>query len=441
MSGATDGLPQGRRAASAAAIAAAISVTVLDAAMVNIALPFAAADLHLTPAEAVWLVNAYQITVVGLLIPASALGEILGFRRVWAWGLALFTLGAVACAFAPGFAPLLAARVAQGAGSAAVMALTAALVRHTYPQSQLGRAIGVNAMTVAACSAVGPSLGAAVLSVAPWPAVFVAHVPIGLLALLAGTRLLPRPEPESRPFDGVAAALNAGAFGAMFLGLDLLLHVPVAGVAALAVAVLCFRALLRRELGKPVPMLPLDLLRIREVRLAVLASSCIFAAHMVTVVALPFHLSAAGLPAWQIGLALTPYPIVLGVMAPFAGRWADQGHSSALSCLLGGVVLAVALLALALLRPTAPLAVGAILAVAGLGFGFFQAPNNRTMLAAAPRARAGGAGGMQATARVLGQSFGAVLAAMAFTLAGPPMAFVAGAVLAAGAGLFSALRR
>lgn len=441
MSGAADGLPPGRRAASAAAIAAAISVTVLDAAMVNIALPFAAADLRLTPAEAVWLVNAYQITVVGLLIPMSALGEILGFRRVWAWGLALFTLGAVACAFAPGFAPLLAARVTQGAGSAAVMALTAALVRHTYPQSQLGRAIGVNAMTVAACSAVGPSLGAAVLSVAPWPAVFVAHVPIGLLALVAGTRLLPRPEPENRPFDGIAAALNAGAFGAMFLGLDLLLHAPLAGAAALVLALLCFRALLRRELGKPVPMLPLDLLRIREVRLAVLASSCIFAAHMVTVVALPFHLSAAGLPAWQIGVALTPYPIVLGVMAPFAGRWADQGHSSAISCLLGGVVLAVALLALAVLRPTAPFAVGAILAVAGLGFGFFQAPNNRTMLAAAPRARAGGAGGMQATARVLGQSFGAMLAAMAFTLAGPPMAFAAGAVLAAGAGLFSALRR
>ncbi len=436
-----EGLPPGRRALSATAIGAAIAVTVLDASMVNIALPEVARSLALTPAESVWVVNAYQIAVVGLLIPMASLGEIVGFRRVWGWGLAAFLCCAALCAMAPSFEWLLLARVAQGVGGAAVMALTAALVRHTYPQSMLGRAIGVNAMTVAACSAMAPSIGALVLTVAPWQAVFLAHLPVGIAALVLGLRVLPRVAPQPRAFDGVAAALNALGFGALFLGLDLLLHAPLAGIAALALAILALWSLVRRELGRPVPTLPLDLLRLREVRLAVCASACMFGSHMATVIALPFHLSQAGMPFWQIGLAMTPYPIALGLLAPFAGRWADRGGASAWACLLGGLVLALALAGLALFRPVGLLPVGALLAVAGIGFGFFQSPNNRTMLAAAPRARAGGAGGMQATARVLGQSLGAVITAACFTLSGPALAFAAAAVLAAGGALFSGLRR
>ena len=441
MSAAADGLPPGRRALSAIAIAAAIAVTVLDAAMVNIALPEVARALALTPAESVWVVNAYQIAVVGLLIPMASLGEIIGFRRVWGWGLAGFSACAALCAVAPAFEWLLLARVAQGAGAAAVMALTAGLVRHTYPQAMLGRAIGTNAMTVAACSALAPSVGALVLTVAPWQGVFLAHIPVGVAALLLGLRVLPAVAAQPRAFDGAAAALNALGFGALFLGLDLLLHLPPAGLALLALAALALWALVRRELGKPVPMLPLDLLRIREVRLAVCASACMFGSHMATVIALPFHLSQAGMPFWQIGLAMTPYPIALGLLAPFAGRWADRGGASAYACLLGGLLMAAALGGLALLRPVELATVGALLALAGVGFGFFQAPNNRTMLAAAPRARAGGAGGMQATARVLGQSLGAVLAAACFTLSGPALGFAAAALLAAGGAAFSALRR
>lgn len=435
-----DGLPPGRRGAAAASIAAAISTTVLDAAMVNIALPSAARDLGLTPAEAVWVVNAFQITVVGLLIPLASLGEIIGFRRLWASGLALFLLGAVACALAPSLPWLLLARVAQGVGAAAVMALMAALVRHTYPSAMLGRAIGTNAMVVALCSALGPSLGAAVLAVASWPMVFLAHLPLGLAALFWGRRVLPDVPPRRRPFDLGSAALNVGSFGALFLGLDLLLHAPLAAAVALLAALLCFVALLRREMGKPVPLLPLDLLRIPELRFALGASVCMFAANMLTLIALPFHLAQAGYGPVETGAAMTPYPLAIGLLAPVAGRWADR-WPTAPPCMAGGATLALALVALALLPPAGLVAVGAALAVAGIGFGFFQAPNNRTMLAAAPRARIGGAGGMQATARVLGQSLGATLAAAAFTLAGPAMAFGCGAALAALAALLSAMRR
>jgi len=433
-----DGLPEPRRTRAAACIAAGISLTVLDAAMVNIALPSAARDLGLTPADAVWVVNAYQITVVGTLIPFAALGEIAGFKRVWNWGLALFLLAAVASAMAPSFETLLAARVAQGLGGAAVMSLMSGLVRHTYPTAQLGRAIGFNAMVVALCSATGPSLGAAVLAVADWPAVFLIHLPVGLAALIFGTRVLPEVARQPRAFDIGAAAMNVAAFALVFLGLDLMLHWPVVGVAALALGILIGAALIRREMARSVPLLPLDLLRIRTVRYAIGASVCMFAAHMLTIISMPFHLSAAGYTPVQIGLMITPYPLAVGLLAPIAGRLADR-TASVLPVAAGGGVLALALVLLGLI-PASPWICGALL-LAGVGFGCFQAPNNRAILSTAPRHRAGSAGGMQATGRVLGQSLGATIAAACFTLAGPWAGFYCGAVLALMAGALSLARR
>jgi DHA2 family multidrug resistance protein-like MFS transporter len=377
---------------------------------------------------------------VGTLIPFAALGEILGFRRVWSAGLALFCAAALMAALAPGFEALLAARVLQGLGSAAVMSLLAGLVRHSYPAKELGRAVGCTALTVAICSALGPSLGAAVLAVAPWPSVFVVHLPIGLAALLFGLSALPDPQPQPRTFDLAAAALNMGAFGLFFIGLDVVLHHPLPGGLALMAGLLCGRALLRHEMGRPAPLLPLDLFGIRTVRFAIAASVCMFGAHMMAVIALPFHLSQAGYTPFEIGLIITPYPLAVALLAPLAGRLSDR-VPSAIPCALGGVVLAGALIAFALVPPERIVWLCVALLFAGIGFGLFQSPNNRTILTSTPRARAGSAGGMQATARVLGQAFGATVAALCFTLLGPSAAFLCGAVLAVAAGALSLARR
>lgn len=434
-----DGLPQPRRTYAAICLAAGIAMAVLDASMVNIALPSAAHALGLTPAEAVWVVNAFQITVVGMLIPFSSLGEILGFKRVWSFGLALFSIGALGSAMAPDFGLLLAARVLQGFGAAAVMSLLSGLIRHSYPTNQLGQAIGNNAMTVAVCSAAGPSIGAAVLAVAPWPFVFAVHVPIGLATLIFGVRHLPDVPRQRRPFDFLSAALNVAAFGLAFLGIDLLLHHPAVGLALLAGGIASASALVRREMSRPVPLLPLDLLRVRSIRFAVAASVCMFAVHILIAINMPFHLSSAGFAPVQIGLIITPYPIAIGLLAPIAGRLSDR-LPSAIPCAIGGAVLASAMVLLAFLPPRPEMLCPALL-LAGIGFGFFQAPNNRTIVVNAPRARAGGAGGLQSTARVLGQTFGAATAAICFTLAGPWMGFLCGAVLAVLSGVASLSRR
>jgi DHA2 family multidrug resistance protein-like MFS transporter len=138
-----DGLPMPRRIFAVLAVSASICITVLDSSMVNIALPGIARNLGITPATAVWLLNAYQLTVVTMLLPLASLGEKLGFKRVFIGGFLLFGIASLGAALASSFATLLGFRVLQGIGSAAVMSLTAGMIRNIYPIRMLGRAIGI----------------------------------------------------------------------------------------------------------------------------------------------------------------------------------------------------------------------------------------------------------------------------------------------------------
>lgn len=409
-----DGLPPGRRGLAMTCVALGISITVLDSAMVNVALPGIAREMAVTPATVTWVVNAYQLALVSLLLPFASLGEVLGFKLVYRFGLCVFIAGAFGSASAGSLEVLLASRVMQGVGSAAVMSVSAALIRHTYPMSMLGRAIGVNALTVALGSATAPSIGSVIISLAGWPFIFYATLPIGLGVLLVGSRFLPDVAPQRRPFDWPGAALNVSSFSLLFLGLDMLLVLPWLAVALLLAAGLSFWVLVRLQRRQPAPLLPLDLLRIVPVRLAIIASACMFGAQAMVYIGLPFHLTAAGRSVAEIGLMVSPWPAAIALAAPISGRLSDRVNAAWL-CALGSAAVAAGLLVVALLPADGPMwPIMAALAFCGLGFGAFQAPNNRTMLANAPRSRAGSAGGMQSTARVLGQAAGTVIVATVF---------------------------
>ena len=143
-------------------VLAAMAMVVLDAAIANVALPTIARSLQVTPATSIWIVTAYQSALVMALLPCAALGESLGHRRVFTAGVALFVGASVLCAFSPSLSWLVAARLLQGLGGAAVMALGIALLRVVVPDQRLGAAIGWNALAVALSSAAGPTIGAAI---------------------------------------------------------------------------------------------------------------------------------------------------------------------------------------------------------------------------------------------------------------------------------------
>src|SRR5580700_10135107 len=203
----TDGLPVPRRYWAIAAIVLAIAMSVLDSTIVNIALPSIARDFGATSAASIWVVNAYQLAILVVLLPLASLGEVVGYRRVSQAGLAVFTLASLACACAPTLLTLSIARVVQGLGAAGIMSVSAALVRFTYPQRHLGRALGINAFVVASSAALGPTIASAVLAVAHWRWLFGINVPLGVLTLGVALYALPDNERVRRPLNLLGAAL------------------------------------------------------------------------------------------------------------------------------------------------------------------------------------------------------------------------------------------
>lgn len=413
----TDGLPIPQRLWAILTLIFGITMAVLDGSIVNVALPTIARQLGASPSAAVWVVNAYQLAVIATLLPLASLGDTIGYRRIYLGGLALFTVASLICATADSLASLTAARVLQGLGAAGIMSVNAALVRFIYPRRLLGRGIGVIALVVALSAASGPTVAAAILALADWHWLFAVNVPFGVFAVLVGLRALPWTGRSPHPFDIVSALLNALTFVLLISGIDGIargaptLQISVELVAALVVGAV----LVRRQFTLPSPLLPIDLLRIPIFALSIGTSICSFTAQMLAYVSLPFYIhDVLGRTAVETGLIMTPWPLMVGITAPLAGRLADRHPAG----LLGGIGLAVFGIGLSLLAllPDNPQTVDIVwpMAVCGVGFGLFQSPNNRTIMNSAPRSRSGGASGMLGTARLMGQTVGAALVALIF---------------------------
>ncbi len=437
----SDGLPMPRRLGAILAVAFGVGLSVLDSAIANVALPTMGQELHIASADSIWIVNAYQLAVVVTILPFAALGETFGYRRIYVGGLLLFTLASGACALAGSFAALVAARVLQGVGAAAVTSINTTLIRFIYPRAQLGRGMGINATVVAVSSVAGPALAAAILSVGPWPWLFAVNLPVGCVALWLSSRFLPR-----NPVQAVGhkprwrdMAMNALTFGLLIASVEGCSHgvdgrLLAAGAAALPVVGFFF---VRSQLHDPKPLLPIDLLRIPIFSVSVLTSVCSYLAQMLSMVALPFFLQRTfGYNDVSTGLLLTAWPAVIMVAAPVAGVLVGRIHAGA----LGGTGLAAMAAGLAALAwlPDAPATWDIVwrLALGGVGFALFQSPNNSILIASAPPERSGSASGMLATARLTGQTVGAAAMALLFHVVpdnAPRTAlFVAGAAALAG---------
>jgi DHA2 family multidrug resistance protein-like MFS transporter len=441
-----DGLPLPQRYWAIVTIALGIVMAVVDGAIANVALPTIASDLSASPAFSIWIVNGYQLAITIALLPLASLGEIIGYRRVYLAGVVLFTLASLFCALSHTLLLLTVARIVQGFGAAGIMSVNAALVRFTYPRAQLGRGIGINALVVAISAAVGPTVAAGILAVGTWPYLFAVNIPIGIAALSLGWRCLPHTARASHAFDWQSAALSAITFGVGIAAIDSAGHDEALAIwlSEFAVAALAGVLLVLRQTQMASPLLPVDLLRIPIFALSIATSIASFCGQMLAFVALPFYLeSRFGYSAVQMGLLITPWPIAVAFAAPLAGRLMERYPAG----LLGGiglVLFAAGLAALALL-PANPGIFDVIwrMALSGAGFGLFQTPNNRTMIAAAPRERSGGASGMLGTARLLGQTTGAALVALFLARSpadGTELALFAGAGFALLGALLSMLR-
>ncbi|ATU73829.1 MFS transporter [Komagataeibacter rhaeticus] len=414
-----EGLHGAARVRAVTAVALSVLLALLDYAIANVALPTIAGDLHVSPASAVWIVNAYQLASVVSLLPMAALGTRIGFARLCQIGLALLTVASLFCALSHSLLALALARAVQGVGGACIMSVSIALIRFIYPHAILGRGIALNGVMVALGVGGGPTVASIILSFASWPWLFLINIPLGATALVLALVSLPRTPVSPGSFDGASALLNVLAFGALIMAGDSIAHhAGAVQVTALAITGLAAGWLLvRRQHGQTHPMFPIDMLRIRAFRNGTLVGFVAFVASNLFMISFPFTLqSMFHYPPSIVGLLMTPWPVGIMAVAPLISRLSDRVPAAILSSVGLGMT-SLGFLALYLL-PAAPawFDIAWRIALGGMGFGVFQPPNNRIMMVTAPPGRSGSASGMVQIARQCGQATGAMFVAMAFGL-------------------------
>lgn len=394
------------------ALAMSALVTGLSTSVVNTLLPVIARFFAAEVATVEWVVTLYLLVVSGLLLAFGRLGDLLGHRRIYLSGVALFTAGMGLSGLAPSIAALILFRALQGVGAAMLFATAPAILTRAFPPSQRGQALGLNALATYLGLVAGPSMGGWLATAYGWRSVFYANVPLGLLALLLGARFVPAEggRREGETFDALGAGLFTTGLVALLLGLN---RGSVWGWGApqtwglLALAALLLTAFVVVERRRAAPLLDLALFRIRLFSAATLSATLNYLCVYGILFLMPFYLiDGRGLTPARAGAILTAQPIVMALAAPVTGAISDRVGSRLLST-LGMGLLALSLFLYARLGATTPLPqVAAVMALSGLGVGLFTTPNTSALMGAAPPHRKGIASAVVATARNLGMALG-----------------------------------
>lgn len=417
----------------------------LDTSIANTALP-ALADGFAAPFPQVqWVVLSYLLAVTCLIAGAGRLGDGAGRRRVLLAGTALFTAASLVCSLAPTLWVLIAARAAQGAGAAAMMALTTALVGSAVPADRAGRAIGLLGTLSAAGTALGPSLGGVLTAAFGWRAVFLVTVPLGLLVLAVAWRTLPADPPrepgERAALDIKGILLLALPVGAYALAMTGGAMTGGAGSAPVLLAVAAVGAVLfvRAQARSPAPLLHPALFRGWALGAGLAATLLVSAVVMATLVIGPFYLSRGlGLDAARAGLVLSAGPLAAAAASLPAGRVVDRwGTGRVTMAGLGAMLAGLAALSTVAVGFGVAGYMAAIVTVT-IGYAFFQVANNTAIVTGAPDGRRGAVSGMLGLSRnlglvtgasVMGSLFAAASAALDDVAGGMRVTFAAAAVL------------
>lgn len=398
--------------ASLATLATFLDTTILYVAFPDISATFADTDA----AELSWVLNAYTIVFAALLIPAGKVADRVGHRRVFLGGSALFTAASVACGLAPTAEALIAFRIVQAMGAAALIPSSLALVMHAFPRDQIPKAVAIWGAAGAVAGALGPTLGAAIVEGMGWRWAFYLNLPVGVFTVVAGARTVRESsDPETRVPSAIGVVLVASAAGVLSYGVVESDRFGWTGLRTLAVlgagGVLAVAFIAHQQRTKA-PVLDLELFRLPNFRwgnLAMLAFGVAFSAMFFG--SILFLTQVWGWSILAAGFGVAPGPALVALVAPRAGALAGRiGQRPIL--IAGGVLYAAGgLYRVAMLGPEVDYVVDYLpsMVFTGLGVAFCFPQLSSVVAQALPPNRIGIGGASLQAGRQLAGTFGVAI--------------------------------
>jgi EmrB/QacA subfamily drug resistance transporter len=406
----------GDQYASRYSILAAVMLTnimgPIDASIVNVTLPTIAEYFGAGLAAVQWVPMTYLLVLSSLLLFYGRLGDILGYRRVYLTGLASFVIASALCGlsyFLPTIYWLVAFRAIQGLAAGMMMAVSFAIITASFPATELGKGLGIYAISIAVGLSIGPSLGGFITYAWGWPFIFMINIPIGIAGFFWARHILPGLQGQPGKIDIGGALTSCISLSSLLLFVNYWQHggFSIAAGSMLGVAILAALSFVWIERRADQPMLNLNLFRNLTFSFANISALLNFMSQFVLVFLTPFYLQRLLHYAPNaVGLTMTAFPLAVMAIAPFSGSLSDRMGTGILAC-LGAAISAFALLLMSQLTSSATsFDIVWRLAVFGFGAGVFQSPNNSAVMGSAPRPQLGMASGIMATVRNVGMVFG-----------------------------------
>lgn len=391
-----------------AALSLCVLLPSLGTSIANVALPTLAREFGVPFQPVQWVVLGYLMATTTLIVSAGRLGDLVGRRRLLVGGITVFTLASALCAEASGLWLLVAGRVAQGMGAAAMMALATALVGDAVPKARTGSAMGLLGTMSAVGTALGPSLGGVLIAAFGWPSIFWLNLPLGLAAALLAWRCLPAgrrmPAQGRSSFDPAGTLLLASTLAAYALAMTLGRgSFGPRNLALLAAAAVGLGLFVWVEGRVAAPLIRRSSLRDPMLGTGLALGGLVSTVVMATLVVGPFHLARGlGLATAQVGLAMSAGPLVSALAGVPAGRMVDRWGAPCMSLAgMAGMALGCVLLSL-IPRSWGVAGYVGPLTVLTAGYALFQAANNTAVMADVPPERRGAISGLVNLSRNLG---------------------------------------
>ncbi len=397
------------------------TMSALDVSIVNVAMPTLKTEFHTSMAVIEWVAMAYMLTLTIFLPFFGRLADMFGRSRLYNLGFVVFTIGSLFCGLSTSSAMIIAARILQAVGAGLLQANSVALITQAFPASERGQAIGIQGAVQAISMAVGPFVGGILISSIGWRAVFFINIPIGIVGTIASLFILPPQEKSAKrePIDYLGTIFFASGLAFLVLAFNEVVDLGWGSSTIMAYflnACILLGLFVITELRVRHPLIDLKLFKNSTFLIGNMTGMMSYYVLFAVLFLMPFYFEKVlSFSPALTGSLLTPIPLAMAIVAPFAGHVSDK-YGSRIMTASGMFVSAVACFALLFLGTQVylPILVGELVLL-GIGMGMFTPPNNSAIMGAAPKEKLGLAGGVLNMMRSLGLIFGVDISGLIFT--------------------------